>query len=139
MREFFLIIHFIGLAMGLGTSFGYMFLGIASSKMEKGEAIKFLLNSFALSRMGQTGLALLVVSGIYLIIPYLENLADSPLLITKLILVIILGAIIGVMGSTAKKAKQGNAEIHLKKIKTMGRISLLTTLTIVVLAVLNFD
>jgi len=40
MREAMLIIHFLGLAMGLGTSFAIMFLGIAGSKMDKEEGKK---------------------------------------------------------------------------------------------------
>jgi len=52
MRTAMLMIHLLGLAMGVGTSFAFMFLGIAESKMEKEERMKFALNSFALSRMG---------------------------------------------------------------------------------------
>lgn len=37
MREAMLIVHFLGLAMGLGTSFAFMFLGMVSDKMEKEE------------------------------------------------------------------------------------------------------
>lgn len=138
MRDIMLIIHFIGLAMGLGTSFGFMFLGIASSKMEENEARKFTLNTFALSRMGHIGLTLLVLSGIFLMTPYWQSLTTSPLLIAKLVLVLVLGALIGMLSSTAKKAKEGDTDIHLKKMETFGKISLLTALIIVVLAVYNF-
>lgn len=138
MRDIMLIIHFIGLAMGLGTSFGFMFLGIASSKMEENEARKFTLNTFALSRMGHIGLTLLVLSGIFLMTPYWQSLTTSPLLIAKLVLVLVLGALIGMLSSTAKKAKEGDTDIHLKKMETFGKFSLLTALVIVVLAVYNF-
>lgn len=138
MRNILLIIHFIGLAMGLGTSFAYMFLGIASSKMEKNEAQKFTLNSFALSKMGHIGLTLLVLSGLLLMTPYWQSLTSMPLMIAKLTLVVVLGALIGMLSSTAKKAQKGDADIHLKKIKMLGRFSLLTALAIVILAVLNF-
>jgi len=138
MRDALLIIHFIGLAMGLGTSFAFMFLGIASSKMEENEARKFTLNTFALSRMGHIGLTLLVLSGIFLMTPYWQSLTAMPLLMAKLILVVVLGALIGILSSTAKKAKEGDTGIHLKKIKTLGRLSLLTALIIVVLAVYGF-
>ena len=133
-----LIIHFLGMAMGIGTSFAFMFLGIASAKMEKEEALKFRLNTFALSRMGQIGLVLLVVSGGYLMTPYWNILPDSPLLIAKLTLVLVLGAIVGINGSIAKKALKGDAEIHLKKMATPGKMALLTGLIIVILAVSVF-
>ena len=138
MKDVMLIVHFLGLAMGIGTSFAFMFLGMASSKMEAKEAQKFTLNTFALSKMGHIGLVLLVLSGGYLMTPYWKSLASSPLLAAKLTLVILLGALIGIISSTAKKAKQGDADVYLKRIKTLGRLSMLTGLAIVVLAVLNF-
>lgn len=138
MKEVMLFIHFIGLAMGIGTSFGFMFLGIASSKMGKEEALKFRLNTFALSRMGHIGLTLLVFSGIFLIIPHWKDLGDYPLLIAKLVLVLVLGALIGVISATGKKAQMGDAETHLKKIETLGKISLITGLAIVGLAIAVF-
>jgi uncharacterized membrane protein len=138
MKDILLIVHFIGLAMGLGTSLAFMFLGIASSKMEEKKAQEFTLNTFALSRMGQIGLTLLFISGIFLMGPYWETLSNAPLLIAKLVLVIILGALIGIISATAKKAKKGDTAIHLKKIEPLGKISLLTALAIVVLAVLIF-
>ena len=110
MHEIMLVLHFIGLAMGVGTSFAFMFLGIASSKMEKEEALKFTLNSFALSRMGHIGLTLLILSGIYLILPHLDNLGNNPMLIIKLVLVLVLATLIGLISARARKAQQGDAE-----------------------------
>lgn len=133
-----LIVHFIGLAMGLGTSFAFMFLGIAASRMEKTESEKFRLNSFAISRMGHIGLTLLIISGGYLMTPYWKSLSSSPVLITKLVLVLVLAALIGIISSKARKAKKGDAEIHLKKIEPLGKIAMITALTIVVLAVYAF-
>ena len=132
-----LILHFIGLAMGLGTSFAFMFLGIAASKMEKPDALKFMLNSFVLSRMGHIGITLLIVSGLYLITPYWRVLTDTPLLIVKLILVLVLVAIIGINTSLMVKAKKGDMT-HLQKMKPLGQIGLITALVIVVLAVYIF-
>lgn len=138
MHDVLLIFHFIGLIMGLGTSFAFLFLGIASSKLEKSEARKMAINSFALGRMGHIGLTLLIVSGIFLMNPYWATLFSTPLLMAKLVLVIILAAFIGINTSAAKKAKAGDFERQVKKIAPIGRISLLIGLTIVVLAVLVF-
>jgi uncharacterized membrane protein len=131
-------VHFIGLAMGVGTSFAFMFLGIASAKMEKSEAMKFRLNSLALSRMGHLGLALLIISGGYLMTPYWSVLSTMTLLIFKLVLVLILILLVSIITINANKAKKGDAEKHLKKIQPLGRISLLVGLTIIVLAVYVF-
>lgn len=138
MKDIMLITHFIGLAMGLGTSLAFMFLGIASSKMEKAEAQKFIINSFALSKMGNIGLVLLLISGGYLMTPYWSILTHIPLLMIKLILFLVLGGLIGYTSALVKKAKQGDTEVYLKKIAVLGRISLLTGITIVVLAVMVF-
>jgi hypothetical protein len=138
MRDAMLIIHFIGLAMGLGTSLAFMFLGMASARMEESERLKFSLNILALSRMGQIGLTLLVISGLYLMDPYWRNLANLPLLVAKLVLVLVLGTLVGIISVNAKKAKAGDSAIYLKKIATLGRLSLLTALATVILAVLVF-
>ena len=138
MKDVMLVVHFLGLAMGIGTSFAFMFLGMASSKMEAKEAQKFSLDTFALSKMGHIGLTLLILSGGYLMTPYWKSLSASPLLAAKLVLVLALGALIGIISSTARKAKKGDAAVHLKKIATLGKMALLTGLAIVVLAVYNF-
>ena len=138
MKDAMLIVHFIGLAMGLGTSLGFMFLGIAAGKMEKSEALKFSLNTLAMSRMGHIGLALLVISGIYLMTPYWGRLFEIPTLMAKLALVLLLGALIGIISSRGRKARETNSEEALAKIQPIGKISLLTALAIVILAVLTF-
>ena len=138
MREFMLIVHFVGLAMGLGTSMAFMFLGKASMKLPDDEGAKFRLNMLALGRMGQIGLTLLVISGLYLIMPYHKMIMSSELLIAKLVLVLVLGALIGIISSTAKKAQKGDPAVHMKKIAKLGPMAMFTTLTIVVLAVLIF-
>lgn len=133
-----LIIHFLGLSMGLGTSFGFMFLGIAGSKLEKEEAKKFTVQTFVLSKMGHIGIILLILSGGYLMTPYWASLMDRPLLIAKLALVILLVVLIIMLNSAAQKAKKGDFERQMKKTETLGKISMLTAISIVVLAVLNF-
>ena len=133
-----LIAHFLGLAMGLGTSFAFMFLGIASSKMDPSESQKFRMNTFALSLMGHIGITLLIVSGLYLITPYWKVLSTLPLLIAKLVLVLVLATLIGIITAKAKKARKGDAEKYLKQIEPLGKIALLVGLAIVVLAVYVF-
>lgn len=135
MRETMLIFHFIGLTMGLGTGFAHAFLGIATSKMTADEATKFRLHSLVLSKMGHIGIALLVVSGLYLITPYWKILSSTPLLILKLALVIILILLITLINIAAGKAKSGDAERQLKKMAQLGKMTLLVGIVIVILAV----
>src|SRR5688572_26971371 len=121
MREVMLILHFIGLTMGLGTSFAHVFLGIATSKMNTDEAIKFRLHSLALSRMGNIGIVLLIFSGLYLITPYWALLPTSPLLILKLVLVVILVILITLINLSSRKAKKGDAAGQLKKMAKLSQ------------------
>ena len=137
MREAMLITHFVGLAMGVGSGFAFMFLGIAASKMEPEEAFKFSMKTFVVSRMGYIGLTLLIISGLYLMTPYWKVIDLLPLLIAKLVLVLVLATLIGIISSTVRKAKTGRPEI-LKRVRPLGMLTLLTSISIIVLAVLVF-
>ena len=133
-----LIIHFLGLAMGLGTSFAFLFLGRASSKLEPAERAKFMFTASSVSTMGNIGLGLLFISGGYLMTPYWKTLGDNPMLIAKLSLFVILGALIGMMSARMRRAKANQDAAALGGVAKMGPITLLVTLTIVVLAVYIF-
>ena len=132
-----LITHFIGLAMGLGTSFANLFLGMASSKLPPEEAGRFRLYTMALSKMGHIGLTLLIVSGFYLITPYWSVLEQMPLLILKLLLVALLVILIAVITNIIKKIKQGDmSNAHMMPL--LGKITLTTAVLTVIIAVMIF-
>jgi|SRR5690554_4001857 len=139
MRDTMLILHFIGLAMGLGTAFAHAFLGFASSKLSKDEAIKLKSNTKILGRMGSIGLILLLVSGVYLILPFWNALAYMPMLQIKLLLFVVLIGFLAVMNIIERKAMKSDQPDGLyRKLEILGKFALTTTLTIVVLAVLVF-
>lgn len=134
-----LILHFIGLAMGLGTAFAHAFLGFASSKLSKDEAVKLKTNTQILGRMGTIGLVLLLISGVYLILPYWNALLLLPLLLTKLILFVVLIVLLTMINLLERKAvKMERPEVHYRKMEIIGKFALTTTLAIVVLAVMVF-
>ena len=60
------------------------------------------------------------------------------MLIVKLILVLVLTICIILASVYAKRAKKGNTESNLKKIAALGKVSLLSGIGIVLLAVLTF-
>lgn len=130
-----LIVHFIGLTMGLGTGFAHAFLGKAMSKLDRDEAKKFGHQIKALSKMGTIGIILLLVSGIYLIIPYRAVILTNTLLLTKLILVFILIVLIALIGRDAKRASKEGIEGNAKKVGYMGKLTLILSITIVIVAV----
>ena len=135
MRDVMLMIHFIGLALGLGTSFAHAFLGKTISKLERSEAKKFRNQIKALSQMGYTGTILLLVSGIYLLIPYWPVLTSFPLLILKLVLFVILVILILLINRDAGKNYKNDADDNLNRMGMMGKFAMIISLVIVILAV----
>ena len=138
MRDIMLILHFIGLAMGLGTSFAHAFLGKTIAKLELSEATKFRRQIMALSQMGYTGAVLLLVSGIYLIIPYWPTIMSLPLLIIKLVLFLLLLVLIFLINRAAIQNLKNDTNDNLKQIAIMGKLDLLISIVIIILAVTIF-
>jgi uncharacterized membrane protein len=133
-----LVLHFIGLTMGLGTSFAMLFLSIASSRMDPVKGREFFLNATSVSRMGQVGLVLLLLSGGYLMTPYWATLSQQPLLAAKLVLYLALAALVGILSAKAKKARAGDAEKHLRSMAVLGRLAMLVGIGALILAVMVF-
>lgn len=138
MRDIMLIIHFLGLVMGLGTSLAHLFLGLASAKLNAEDARRFRIHSLVLSKMGHIGLALLLLSGGYLMTPYWENLHQMPTMIAKLCLVLVLIVLIVRIGNLKKQLNSANEDEILKKMEAAGKGTLLSGVLIVVLAVMTF-
>ena len=133
-----LITHFLGLAMGLGTSFAFLFLGIRGAKLEKEERRMFTLNTSVPGTMGHIGLTMLILSGLYLITPFWKTLNARPPLIVKLILVLVLTGTIVLLSIYTSRAKKGGSASNLRKISILGKVSLVTAICIVLLAVFSF-
>lgn len=139
MKETALIIHFIGLILGIGSGFAQMFLGIASSKLSDQEKNTSTILSNGLGKMSNVGLILLVLSGGYMMTPYWGELSSLPLLITKLLLVVILIILVIIMNIYGKKLLESRDEKAIRILKLLGKISLPLGLLIIILAVLVFN
>lgn len=139
MRETMLILHLLGLAMGLGTSFAHAFFGNMLSKLTPEEAAKFRKQTKGLSLMGTVGTILLLVSGIYLIVPFWPVLLTLPLLIAKLVLFVILVVLILLINLGARNNYQNQNVANLKRIELMGKTSMVIGVTIVIFAVNVFQ
>lgn len=138
MRDVVLVIHFVGLAMALGTGFANLFLGVVASKLEPAEKGSFMSKTLILGRMGQIGLGLLILSGLYLASPFWQAIGFMPLFIVKLSLVVLLTIVVSMISLKVKKAKKENNPALLAKIKPLGIITFLLGIAIVVFAVLSF-
>jgi uncharacterized membrane protein len=138
MRELMLIIHFIGLTMALGAGFANLFLGTVASKLAPAERGSFMSKTMILGRMGQIGLGLLLLSGLYMITPYWKVLDQMPFLIAKLSLVLLLLILVTAIVLMVRKAKKENNPAILAKIRPLGILNFFIGIMIVVLAVLTF-
>ena len=138
MRDFMLVVHFLGLAMALGAGFSNLFLGTVASKLEPAERGKFMSRLLILGRMGQFGLALLLISGFALITPFWKVIGEMPFLIAKLTLVgILLISVSRILYLVSKSQKENNPAV-LMKVKPLGMLNFFLGISIVILAVLTF-
>ncbi|MFT5512745.1 MAG: putative membrane protein [Bacteroidia bacterium] len=133
-----LTLHFIGLALAVGTGFAYLFLGLSSKGLSKTEGKNLFIKTLPIQKMSHIGLFLLILSGGYLMTPYWDTLMENRLLLVKLAAVIIMIALVAVLSSLAKVAKKEQGGEAMTKIQKLGKITLPLGLIIVVLAVLTF-
>jgi uncharacterized membrane protein len=141
MYETLLILHFIGLALGLGTSFAMFTLNLATKDLDPSERGKFMQRAGALSRNGSLGLLLLILSGLGIL--FYRGFGNvmawgGGAFHAKLTLVVILCGLVGYMQVTLKKARKNNDPKLMAKLPLLGRIGMLLTVSIVVLAVVAF-
>jgi len=141
MYEFLLIVHFIGLAMGVGTSFAAMALGRASKDMDPAERGKFMMRASAIGINGSIGLTLLILSGLGMW--FSRGISQvmawgGPAFHAKLTLVVLLIGAFGYMQVLQKKARQGAGPEVMAKIPKVGAAMLLLGISIISAAVLAF-
>ncbi|HEY3430578.1 MAG TPA: hypothetical protein VGK39_07875, partial [Cyclobacteriaceae bacterium] len=108
-------------------------------RLDPSERGSFMAKTMILTRMGQTGLGLLLLSGFYLITPYWKILATMPTLIAKLTLVGVLIIMVTVISLKARKALKENNPALLARLRPLGIVNFLIGITILVLAVLTFN
>lgn len=113
MRGIMLILHFCVLTMGLNTSFAHAFLRIVVSKMMPDVALPFRWQSLDVSKMENIGIIILIVSGLYLLIPYWQILFETPLFFIKLGLVNVLTILIALIKMSSEKALTGEPDMQL--------------------------
>lgn len=101
----------------------------------RGRGARCLLGRGGLFR---AGLALLVVSGIYLINPYWDALAEMPFLMAKLVLIGVLLVLVITMGVIISRARKQANPAMLAKLKPLGMVNFLVGIAIVVCAVMAF-
>jgi uncharacterized membrane protein len=141
MYDLLLILHFIGLALGVGAGLATFSLGLATKDMDPAERGKFMMRASILRKNGSYGLLLLVASGLGFV---LERgwgsiaFRGGGFFHAKLTLVVIMLGLLGYSQVLAKKLREQGGGANMGKLMLLGRVMLATGLAIVVLAVLAF-
>jgi uncharacterized membrane protein len=136
-----LFLHFIGLALGVGTSFATMTLGAASKDLAQDERAKFMLRASALRKNGSYGLALLILTGLAMFImrgPAAVMAWGGGAFHAKLTLVVILCGVFGYLQVVGKKVREAGGGPMMGKLAKLSLIMLVLSVLIVLCAVIAF-
>jgi uncharacterized membrane protein len=141
MLDLWLIIHFIGLALGVGASFAALTLGLATRSMPPAERGEFMRRASILGKNGSLGLLLLIISGLGIMIGRGVDVVmawGGPMFHIKLTLVVILIGLVGYLQVLMRKARSSDGAAAAARMPIVSRIVLLLGISIVVFAVLAF-
>jgi len=136
------MIHFIGLALGVGATFAALTLRRASADMEPAERQKFLLRTMVLSKNGSYGLLVLLLSGLGMFFmrgPGAVLAAGGPALHAKLTFVVILCGLVGFSQALGKRAREAGGGPQLAKLHKVRLAILGVSVAIIVAAVIAFQ
>ena len=139
LNEVLLILHFVGLAMGLAVPFSSIVMQGLVAKAAPPERPVLMRFPPAMSRVGDIGLTLLLVTGVAMVFTKYGGFAIMPWQFhVKLTAVALLIALVGYIHVLQGKARKGDAAAA-ARIPIVGRVTFLLALTAVVFAVLTFD
>jgi hypothetical protein len=136
-----LILHFLGLTLGVGTGFAGMRLGMATKDMDPAERGKFMMRASAIGKNGSIGLALLLISGIGMAL--MRGISATfavggPAFHAKLTLVVIAIGLFGYLQVLQKKIRQAGGGPLMAKMPKVSGAMLLVGIGIIICAVLAF-
>lgn len=136
-----LMLHFVGLAVGVGASFSLFTLRRASANLPDAERVSFMLRALSVAKNGSYGLLLLLVSGLAMFFmrgPALVMAMGGPALHAKLTLVVILCGVVGYSQALGKRARVAGGGPALSKLPAVSNAILALGVAIVISAVLAF-
>jgi hypothetical protein len=139
LDQFLVIVHFIGLTLGMSVGFANMVMAglIASAAPQE----KGVLGRFppAMAKVGLVGLALLWGSGIAIVLTRYGTFAILPrTFVVKLIAVVLLTITVLYIHVQQRRLDKGDMSAA-AKIQTLGRATGPMALTAIIFAVLTFD
>ena len=133
-----MVVHFLGLAMGLSTGFANMVMAGLIDKAAPAE--KAVLGRFppAMARIGAVGLTLLWISGISIVMTRYGTFSILPRpFIVKLTAVVLLTIIVGYIHVLMPKAQRGD-QAAMARIRTLGMMTGPLAIIAIIFAVITF-
>lgn len=137
-----LMLHFVGLALGVGASFATFTLRKAALDLEPAERTQFMLRALSLSKNGSYGLLLLLVTGLGMFFmrgPGAVMAAGGPAFHAKLTLVVILLGAVGYSQVLGKRAREAGGGPSLARLPAVSNAILLLGVATVIAAVIAFQ
>lgn len=139
MNKLLLILHLLGLALGLAVPFSNLMLARVMAAAPPVERPVLGRAAFAMGRLGDIGLPLLWITGLTLVFTKHGGFSALPATFhAKLAAVLLLTLSVGVIHMNKRKAMQGDAGA-MGRIRMLGKFNLLCALTAVTLAVMTFE
>jgi hypothetical protein len=138
LDQFLVIVHFMGLAMGMSSGFANMVMAGLIAKAAPQE--KAVLGRFppAMGRIGLIGLVLLWVSGIAIVLTRYGTFAILPRpFLVKLMAVVLLTVVVIYIHLLQGRATRGD-QAAMARIQTLGRATGPLAVVAVIFAVITF-
>ena len=137
-----LMIHFLGLALGVGTSFAMLRLGMAARALPEGERAAFMIRASAVAKNGGIGLGLSLLSGIAML--FMRGVgsvfaAGGGAFHAKLTFVVLLSGVLGYSQALTKRAREAGGGPALAALPKAGAALLVLGLAVIVSAVIAFQ
>ncbi|MCP4380970.1 MAG: hypothetical protein GY798_06055 [Hyphomicrobiales bacterium] len=138
LNDVLLMLHFLGLAMGLAGGFGNLVMSRLIAQAKPSDAMVLARFPSAIVRVSDIGLVLLWVTGVILIFSRFDGLGNMPLAFwIKIVAVVALTGLVGFMHTLMAKAKRGDAGAR-ARLPKVGPFAMLSALLAIVFAVLAF-
>jgi hypothetical protein len=139
LNKILLMLHFLGLAMGLAVPLANMVMGSLIAKAAGPE--KAILGRFplAMGKVGKIGLSLLWVTGVTMVFTRWAGFAMMPPLFNfKLAAVVLLSITVGYVISLEPRARKGDMAA-IARMEKCGKVAFGFALLAVIFAVLTFN
>ena len=139
MRELILIIHILSLILSLGSMVTFIIIRKDISRLSGCKSIFALITIRKFLNIAYIGMFFMIISGLYLIIPYWSAIGTMPLVHIKITAVVLWLIILILLGVSLKRVKPETYLSNDVKIGLLSFLSVLLGLIVVALAIFAFE